>query len=86
MVKHINIHRLPYTAVSGAILLATSGLFSVYGDQGSSGANRATAGTAVVTGGSTDVFRPRGVTPTTARLPIPGQPSAEPRPKLAPLP
>jgi hypothetical protein len=39
MVKHINLHRLPgrlqtYTAVSGAILFATSGLFLVYGDQG----------------------------------------------------
>jgi parallel beta-helix repeat protein len=38
MMKQINIHRLPgslrtYTAVSGAILFATSGLFSVYGDQ-----------------------------------------------------
>jgi uncharacterized protein DUF1565 len=40
--KQINIHRLPrrlrtYTAVSGAILFATSGLFLAYGDRGPSG-------------------------------------------------
>src|SRR5258708_18259210 len=42
MIKQINIHRLPrrlgtYTAVSGAILFATSGLFLAYGDWAPSG-------------------------------------------------
>src|SRR5260370_36777534 len=41
MMKQINIHRLPgrlrtYTAVSGAILFATSGLFLAYGGRGPS--------------------------------------------------